>query len=154
MKKLLVPFVVLALVVAVAAGCGGGKSKNKAYAGSVSAFAAALNSICRPALAKARALHLKTMSDIAAKGDKFRSIQSTAIDKIASLQPPDQIKSTMDDVVAKGHEQISKVEDLVAAAKAGDTAKVQQIASEIQPLQAASNKDFAKIGANTCAEPG
>ena len=152
MKRLFAPIAVLALLLAVAAGCGGsgGSSKNKAYASSVSAYVAALNTICAPAIAKARALNVQTMADIAANGDKFKSIQLDAIDKMDSLQPPDQIKSTVDDFVSKSREEASKFGDLVSAAKAGDTAKAQQLLAEIRQLNVKTNAELAKIGATKC----
>jgi hypothetical protein len=153
-KKVLVPFVLVALVAVVAAGCGGGSSKNKAYANSVSGYAAALDSICAPLNAKIKAIGATGLAGIAAHGDEIKSTIQTGVDKIDKLQPPDQVKSAVDDFVAKNKEAIGKFDGLIAAAKAGDSAKAQQIAQEIVALDNATNQDARTIGAAQCAHGG
>jgi hypothetical protein len=153
-KKLLLPLVLVALAAIVAAGCGGGSSKNKAYANSVSGYAAALNSICAPLNAKIKAIGATGLAGVAAHGDEIKSVIQTAVDKIDKLQAPDQVKTEADDFVAKNKEALGKFDDLIAAAKAGDSAKAQQIAQEIQALDNATNQDASKIGAARCAQGG
>jgi len=154
-KKVLVPFVLVALVATVAAGCGGGgSSKNKAYANSVSGYAAALDSICAPLNAKIKAIGATGLAGIAAHGDEIKATIQTGVDKIDKLQPPDQVKSAADDFVAKNKEAIGKFDDLIAAAKAGDSAKAQKIAQEIVALDNTTNQDARSIGAAQCAHGG
>ena len=153
MKKVLVPFVLVALAATIAAGCGGGGS-SKNTANSVSAYAAAMDSICAPLNAKIKAIGARGLAGIATHGEEIRSVIQTAVDKIHSLQPPEQVKATADDFFAKNKEALGKFDDLIAAAKAGDGAKAQQIAQEIVALNTRTNHDARKIGAAKCAQGG
>jgi hypothetical protein len=155
MKKLLVPLVLLALALVVAAGCGGGgSSKNKAYASSVSAYAAALDSICAPLQAKAKSLGIHSIADIAVNGHKLEALIQRSENKIEKLQPPEQVKAAAADWKAKVSDALSKYGDLISDAKAGDAAKVQQVATRIHADDVATNKDAHTIGADACAQGG
>lgn len=145
-------FVVLLLAaVLLAASCG--KSRNKAYAGSTADYAAALDQICGPAQAKLQQLGPHSLQEIVTQGPKIKSIVQDAVDRIDDLQPPDEVKSAADDFVSTSKEQISKYDDIVAAAKKGDTAKVQEIGAELNALSAKNDQDARTIGADKCVSP-
>jgi hypothetical protein len=154
-KKLLVPMAFLALSPVVAAGCGGGgSSKNQAYAGSVRAYAAALDSICAPLEAKARSLGIHSIADIAVNGHRLEALIQRSENRIEKLQPPAQVKAAAADWKAKVSDALSKYGALISDAKAGDAAKVQQIANQIHADDVATNKDAHTIGADACAQGG
>jgi hypothetical protein len=151
LKKLAAPFLVLALAVFLVAGCGS-KSQNKAYAGSVASFAKVMNQICASATAKIKPLRPHTTSDLVKNGPQVQNILNHALDQIGNLQPPDQIKSQVSDFVSKERDAASKIGDLVSAAKAGDTAKIQQIGAQLTPEINAAHQDARTIGAPACAK--
>lgn len=156
--KLPAIFVVLIAAFAVlTAGCGGGggsKSGNKAYAGSVSAFAGAMNSICNSTNAQLKTLRPKSAADLAANGPKVKDLLNKALDKMESFTPPDQIKGQVSDFISRERDATAKLDDIVSAAKADDLAKIRQIGTEIAPLTAAAHEDARKIGAPGCAQTG
>lgn len=148
MKKLVAPCLALAVCALLAAGCG--KSRNKAYAGSVQAFAAALNEICGPATSKVKALNPTSAAEFVTKGPQIKDIIHTAVDKIDNLEPPGQVEGAANDFVSKSREEEKKIDELVDAAKNNDQAKISQVQSEIAALDKATDKDARAIGAQSC----
>ena len=155
-KLLVVPCLALMLVAVVAAGCGG-KSKSKAYAyGAMSlpAYRAALNKICGQFETAKSAFQTNSLSEVAATGGKLKTLVQHELDQINKLQAPAQVKSAVDDSVANTQQQLKLLDNLISAAKAGDTAKAQQIAVQIKALGQKNQQDAKKIGATTCETSG
>jgi hypothetical protein len=156
MKRSATVVVLVAALAVLTAGCGSGGSKsgNKAYAGSVSAFAGAMNSICNSTNAQLKPLRPKSAADLAANGPKVKDLLTKALDKMESLTPPDQIKGQVSDFISKERDATAKLDDIVSAAKSDDLAKIRQVGTEIAPLTAAAHEDARKIGAPGCAQTG
>jgi hypothetical protein len=149
--RITVGFAVLAGAAAlVAAGCGG-SSRNKAYAGSKSEFAAAMNSICATVNAKQKAIgQPNNLSDVVTLGPKIRDLLNNAIKKLQNLEPPAEIKSQVADFISIGKQELSKLDDLINAAKAKDQTKFTQIAQEASGLNSKGDADARAIGAPAC----
>jgi hypothetical protein len=146
--------VLLLLAVAVAlaaAGCGGGKSRSNAYAGSTTAYAAAISSICGPADQQFKSLGLNTLSDIESKGSQAVDILNKAAGKIDSLQPPDSVKSAANDLVSTVKQEATKINDLVSAIKSKDQTKIQQLEIDLRSLGSKAKSDSSTIGATVCS---
>jgi hypothetical protein len=142
--------VLVSAAVLVAAGCGG-SSRNKAYAGSKTAFAAAMNSICASANAKQKALGtISNLSDIATQGPQLETIVNDAIKQLAKLEPPAEIKSNVDDFISLTKQQAVLLKAVVKAAKANDTAKVQSLGQQGDALNKKGDVDANAIGAPAC----
>lgn len=151
--RVLATILLLGVLGLIVAGCGGGggNSRNDAYAGSKDEYAAALNSICTSVNQKLKALDLTDIAAYGLHGDEAIGIGDKAIDKIDNLQPPDEVKDSANAFVSKVREEQDKLRDLVDEAKKGDAAKVNEIASEIKPIDDEANNAANEIGASGCA---
>lgn len=149
MKKLFIPFVLVVAVAVVAAGCGG-KSKNKAYAGSVTAYAAALNEICAPVNAQIKTLQPKTVAEIPDKAPQIKALIEDGVKKVENLQAPDEVKDAADEFVEATNKQLDAFDDLVNAAKDGDAAKVQEVGQQLSQFDQESDAAAEEIGADQC----
>jgi hypothetical protein len=142
--------VVVSAAVLVAAGCGG-SSRNTAYAGSKAAFAAAMNSICASANAKQKALGTPSnLADLVTQGPQIETIANDAVKTLSKLQPPDEIKSNVDDFISLTKQQVALLQQVVTAAKANDAAKVQALGRQGDALNKKGDVDANAIGAPAC----
>jgi hypothetical protein len=149
--KLLAALVALAATAALAAGCGGGTSRNKAYSSSKADYAAALDSICAATNKAGSALNFSSISDIAQNGDEAKDLLDKMVDKVDSLEPPDEVKTQAQSFVDGLQKEADSFGDLVQAAKDGDAEKVQKIQGDLQSEAAATSEDARFIGATGCA---
>jgi hypothetical protein len=147
------PVLLLVALAVVAAGCGGGGggNRNDAYAGSVSDYASALNSICRPAAKRVQDLQLTSVQAIVQKGQQARDIIRETFDKIDNLKPPSEVEDAANDFISAGRDETDKFGDLIDAAKKGDAAKVTSISREIAAIDTRSDEAARRIGAKGCA---
>ena len=154
MKGRLLAAAALGILVVAAGACGGGGKK--AYANiSRADYASELNQICASADAKVKGLgSLGTIGDIKAKGSKLEDIYDEAVDNFGKITPPADEKDTANQFVDMTRQLLSKVKDLVDAAKAGDQAKYEQIGGEISQLDSKTDDVARQLGANVCAKPG
>jgi hypothetical protein len=134
----------------IAAGCGG-SSRNKAYASSKADFAAAMNSICAAVNAKDRAIGKpQSIQDIAKNGDALRKVGQNAIKTLKKLEPPAEIKTQVEHFITVKDQEDSKIGDLIAAVKKGDTAKITQLTPDLTALDKSTDADANAIGAPAC----
>ncbi len=117
-------FVLAAFAALVAVGCGGGSDSTL----SAAEFADQANQICVDGSAAIK--DAKTV-------DEFASTIEPYIQKIEDLDAPDDLKSAQSDFISISREQ-------VAAYKAGDAKKGNQLGAE-------SDKAGAAMGADECA---
>jgi hypothetical protein len=151
MKRLIAGLALLAALALLASACGGGSSRSKAYAGSKADYAAALDTICAATNEAGKSLSLSSVSDIAENGDQGKKLLDDLVDKVRSLEAPPEVQDSADSFADGLQKEADSFGDLVAAAKDGDTAKVQQIQGELQSETAATSEDARFIGATGCA---
>jgi hypothetical protein len=149
-RTLVTSLVLVASAALVAAGCGG-KSRDKAYSGSKTAYAAALDTICATANQKGKALDLSSTEKIAANGDQAKDILDQMANKIDSLQAPDEVKTQAQSFVDGLKQEASQFGDLTQAAKDGDAAKIKEIQGKLQSESSATSEDARFVGATGCA---
>ena len=145
--------IALALVTAtaalVAAGCGG-SSRDKAYAGSKADFAAAMSSICASVNAKIKEIGVGSLDDLATKGPQVIDAIKAGVKKLKKLEPPAEIKSNVDSFLSLSDQTISKLGDLVDAAKKKDEAAATKLQGELDALDKQEDADAKAIGATAC----
>jgi hypothetical protein len=96
-------------------------------------FAAKITSICTKGRQKIAnlGLNLSSASGIASSGQKAVDAETEQIGQFKSVQPPDEIKSQVDEFISKAEASRDKLQDLVSAAKNGDASKVAEMAPEV-----------------------
>jgi hypothetical protein len=149
-KRKLVMGAVVAVLATVAASCGGGGSSSL----SKDEYSSQLNTICTELNAKNKAIgDPQSLDDVIQKGPQLQDAFQSAIDEVEDLNPPDELKAAHARFLSLGKQIHSKIDELIAAAKKKDAAKLQAIASSIDPLDKESNQ-IAKtqLGAPACAQ--
>ena len=147
--RLAVPLVLVLAAVVLAAGCGGGGSSGEQL--TKAEYAAKLDTICTETNEAGKSLDLASISKLATSGGEAKALLDKMIDRINSLEPPDEVQDAASSFVA-GLEQESKdFGELTQAAKDGDAAKVRQIQGELSSEAAATSEDARFIGATGCA---
>lgn len=144
------------------AGCGGGSSSSSTGASgasgaagstplSQSEFVSQANAVCKDSNAKTVALKAPTSSsDLASFLGQSVALANDAYAKLSAITPPADLQSQYAEFLAQGKSQIALATQAEAAAKSGDTAKVQAL---VQKLQAGNNDSFAKnLGLTECAK--
>ena len=148
MKRLAGGALLVALAAVVAAGCGGGsKTLSKADYGTQ------LNQICTDYNAKQKEIGTpNSIADVATKGPKILDEFDKAIAKAGKLKAPDELKATRDEFFTKSKAQRNLINDLIAAAKDNDGAKVQEIGGKADTLGKETDALGIKLGAPACAQ--
>ena len=137
-----------------ATGCGS-SSKNAARPLSKAEFAKAMNSLCAKANASTQGLgSVNGMADIAAVGPGYMTAAQGLLDKLKKLEPPAEIKTQFNDYISKTSGLLGPLNELIAAAKKGDSAAFVKISAEagpkVQTASEAANADADAIGAPDC----
>ena len=148
-RKLVALMLLVAALVLVAAGCG---SKKNGYSASKADFAAGMNSICAAVNAKIKAIGaITSLSDLATKGPDVLKDGQDGIAKVKKLgTPPDEIKTAVDDWIAKSDASATLIQKVIDAAKANDSATAAKLDQELTPLNTATDADAKTIGAPAC----
>lgn len=152
MKRALLTAAFAAAIAIAAAGCGGGG--NSAYKNLThEEYAQELNQICAGVESKQNAVGKPTsIAEAAAKGPQLIDIAKKGVDNIKKVTPPSDEKDTVSQMVDTLNQIEAKDNDLVDAAKANDTAKVQQIAGEVQALDQKAAGFADTLGARGCSK--
>lgn len=137
------------MVVAVAAaGCGGGAApSSKAFVGSV-------DDICHTLDRAVVALdEPSSIADVAAYADKASRSFETALVALKKLPIPADKQAVADakDLLANMDQQVTLLDDISAAATAGDQAKVAAKTAQLDKLMADTSKIASSLGADRCA---
>jgi hypothetical protein len=153
MKRLVPPLLLLAALAVLAAGCGGGggKSRNKAYAGSKTDYAAALDTICAATNEAGKSLDLSSITKIVANGDKAKDLFDKMVNKIDNLEPPSSVKDSAGSFVDGLRKESNTFGDITQAAKDGSADKVKAAEDDLKSEAAATSEDARFIGATGCA---
>jgi hypothetical protein len=133
----------VAVLIVPLAACGGGLSKSELVAKG--------DAICkRVNAAVAKQPEPKTAADLQKLAEKTVKLSDPAIKDMEALQPPDELKADFDKFVASLKQQRDLTRQIGDAAGNGDTAKIQQLATNAQKAQADYRNLSTKIGFKQC----
>ena len=137
------------------AGCGGSSSSSS----STASFAAQANAICAAEGAKIVALPAPG-NDLASQGASLEAqlpIIQEELTKLKALTPPSGQEALWKSTLSDLDQSTALIPQVVAAAKAGDTAKVNALATQATPLTNSATAAAKKLGLTACAadyQPG
>ena len=144
MRHRLVP---LAAIVALAASCGG---EDRLSQGELVAKG---DAICEKYDKKLEALpEPQSVDDLVEYTDKGKGIVEDGVAELKELQPPEDLEAKYDEWLAYGDKAVRAFERLNAAAKKGDEAEIESIATDAQADEAKSNALAREIGFKKCGE--
>jgi hypothetical protein len=145
MTKTLTGLLVAALLGTAA--CGGDDALSR------SDYVAELNKICRDGNAQIEKIPQPTSVDeIADFVAEAKKVTRAGVDKMADLEPPEELKDEHEAQVANGRKVVELADDLAEAAKSGDEAAFKRVSDEGDKLDKESDERAKRIGANDCAD--
>jgi hypothetical protein len=149
-KTLVLAGAFAALLAVLAAGCGGGGGGGGL---SKDEYVSRLNAICEDFNAKQEEIgEPQNLSELGTKGEQLLAEFDNAIDDVKGLgDPPDEIADQANRFIAVGEEERDLIRDLIDAANDNDQARVQELGSQIEPLDNESDRLATELGANACA---
>jgi|SRR5829696_137960 len=134
---------VTALLLLPLAACGGGLSKSELVSKG--------DAICKRVNDEvAKQPDPQTAADLEGLAKKTVKISDPAIDDMEALEPPDELEKDFDAFVASLKKQRNLTKEIGEAAGAGDTAKIQKVATDAQKAQAEYQRLSNKIGFKEC----
>jgi hypothetical protein len=149
------------------AGCGGGSSTGTTGASGASGasgsaplsqsdFVSQANAVCKANNDQVEAL--KAPSTTASVQDQVPTLeQNIAIandtyTKLSAITPPSDLQAKYADFLSSGKSQIALANQVLDAAKANDTGKIQQIATKINADKAKTDSAAEALGLTECAK--
>jgi hypothetical protein len=139
---------VLALL---AAGCGGGGEEPLSKA----EFQSQANAICAKYEKQLNALGApSSIDEIPDLVQQALVILNKEIDEIAALNPPDELQSDFDKLIAASNKTKAAANDLSAAAKSGDQAAVQQALEDGNAASDEADQLATGLGLGECNTNG
>jgi hypothetical protein len=136
------------LLAFVAAGCGGGGSKTL----SKDEYRRRLNSICADYNATvARVGRPTNLAQLASEGPRLIAEFDKTLLKIKQLEPPSEVKLDAEKLVSESKQLRDLVNQIVAAAKKKDAAKITQLGARAGALSKDSDALARRLGAPACA---
>ncbi len=146
------------------AGCGGGSSTSTTGASGASGsaplsqdeFVSQANAVCKEANDQVAAL--KAPSATSSVQDQIPTLeQNIAIGndlytKLSAITPPSDLQAKYATYLSEGKGQIALANQVLDAAKANDTAKIQQIAAKANASTARANEEAKALGLTECAK--
>lgn len=147
-KRRLGTVVLLALgAVLVLSSCGGGGGKRLTK----EEFAAKTNALCAAFNKQVNAVAKpKTIDEAVASLNKLLPIDKKLVADVKNLKPPANEEATVKRVVTLGEEQATRVENLIAAIKAKDNAKMTKLIAEGDKSDKESKALFTQLGITEC----
>jgi ribosomal protein L16 Arg81 hydroxylase len=142
--------VLLALLALLGAACGssgsdGGDRLTKAE------FQQQANSICDKYEKQLKALQSPTsLDEIPDLVDQALDILNKEIDEISDLNPPEELQSQFDELIAQSDKTKQAANDLSSAAKAKDSQAVQQALSEGNAASEKADQLAGELGLDSC----
>ena len=133
----------------VATGCGSKKGK---YSASKTDYANAMNVVCKTINAKVKTIGISSLEDIKGqKGSDFLAAVDDALSSIDKLgTPPSEIKDAVAEYVSLQKANDDTFKKAIEAAKAGDTAKANEIGGTLGDNDAKLDAAANTIGAPAC----
>ena len=145
--------VALAALLLLAGGCfGGGGSSSSSSGVSHAQFVAQARAIC--ATYQKRIALLKgatTLPQVAQQGRRAIALEAAELGRLGALTPPDADRAAFGRLLDSLATGIATARDLVAAADAGNTAKVASDAATLRAQLAATNRLAAPFHLALCA---
>ena len=141
----------LGVLVLLAAGCGGGGEESL----SKTEFQSQANAICAKYEKQLNALGApSSIDEIPDLVQQALVILNKEIDEIAALNPPDELQSDFDKLIAASNKTKAAANDLSAAAKSGDQAAVQQALEDGNAASDEADQLATGLGLGECNTNG
>ena len=135
----------------LAAGCGGGGEEPLSKAD----FQSQANAICAKYEKQLKALGTpSSIDEIPDLVQQALVILNKEIDEIAALNPPDELQSDFDKMIAASNKTKAAANDLSAAAKSGDQAAVQKALEDGNAASDEADQLAAGLGLGECNTNG
>ena len=139
--------VLVGVLVLLAAGCGGGGEEPLSKA----EFQSQANAICAKYEKQLKAVGTPTsIEEIPDLVEQALAILNKEIDEIAALNPPEDLQSDFDKMIAASNKTKAAADDLSAAAKSGDQAAVQQALEDGNAASKEADQLAAGLGLSEC----
>jgi hypothetical protein len=133
------------VLVLVASGCGGSDRLSKAE------FQSQANDICAKYEQQLKALKTPTsLDEIPDLVDQALAILNKEVGEISKLNPPEELQSQFDQMLAESDKTKQAADDLSAAAKSGDQAAVQKALQEGNTASAKADQLAGHLGLDSC----
>ena len=136
------------VLVLLAAGCGGGgggESLSKAE------FQSQANAICAKYQKQLDAIGTpSSIEEIPDLVEQALAILNKEVDEIAALDPPEELQSDFDKLIAASNKTKAAADDLSAAAKSGDQAAVQKALEEGNAASNEADQLATQLGLDSC----
>ena len=137
----------VAATLLLATGCGGEEQLTRAE------YVKQADAICKDYSARQDKLgEPKTVKDIERLGDQTKPLVEEQLGKLRALNAPDDVADDANAAYDLLEQQLPKIDQLVAAAKANDVKRIQQIATEAGKLDDRANAKAKEIGLEVCGE--
>jgi hypothetical protein len=139
------------VVALFAAGCGGGGEEPLSKA----EFQSQANAICAKYEKQLKALGTpSSIEEIPDLVEQALAVLNKEIDEIAALNPPEDLQSDFDKMIAASNKTKAAADDLSAAAKSGDQAAVQQALEDGNAASKEADQLAAGLGLSECNANG
>jgi hypothetical protein len=137
------------LLTLLLAACGGGSSEDHAL--TADQFRQQADSICMQYEDKIKALGSpSSLADLGDYVDQVIPIISEGNDKLANLQPPEDLADDWDRAMELQDQNLGVAEDLQRAIRDQDRARVQELLQELDDKDARANEIARGIGLQDC----
>jgi hypothetical protein len=136
------------LVAALTAGCAGDEELSREQ------YVSKLNAMCEDFSEKEREIgEPQTPADLVEKGPRILdAFEAAIVDKVRELEAPGEIADQADRLVNLADQQRQVLDELIAAAKDGNVAKVRELASKNEALNKETTSITRELDAEACAE--
>jgi hypothetical protein len=139
-RRIVIPALAAAVL---AAGCGGGDDK--------ATYISRADAICADAAAKLHALGTPTTAaEFQSFAGKAIPIVEDGLRRVRELDPPKDVAAKADAVFDNVEKGVALVRRIAAAAKKGDAAGLQKLASDASALSAQTGADAKAVGFKEC----
>ena len=138
--------VALALGALLGAGCGGGDSGL-----SREELISQADAICAEYEQRTEELEQpQDLDDVEQFVGETRTLIQEGIDELRELEPPEELADDYNEWISQNEENLRLLEDLEAAAAAGDQAEVQELLTEAQEAGARADRLAGDMGFEEC----
>jgi hypothetical protein len=94
----------------------------------------------------------QSIQEVEALADDAKPIVQEGVDKLAALEPPEDLEDDYDRWIELNRESITVIDNLKEAAASGDEARVQQVVEEAQSTENEADAIAGQIGLDECAQ--
>jgi hypothetical protein len=145
--------VLVGVLVLLLVACGGGGGSGERL--SKEEFQSQANAICDKYQAQLDQLKTPTsLDEIPDLVDHALAILNKEVDEMSALNPPEELQSTFDQMIAASNKTKAAADDLSSAAKSGDQAGVQKALDEGNAASKQADDAAGKLGLDSCRANG